>query len=108
MRNGTILSSIGFGVALALSILSTLNDKEEFLFLAGLGLVTFFIGLGFVLNGVFLTIPKRSLKELTPNNDADDLPAPAQSFLDMPAKAETNDLFPSVTEHTTKHLKDER
>ena len=111
LRTGTIISSIGIGVAIALSILSSFigNDKEEMLFLAGLGLVTFFIGVGFILNGVFLTVPKRSLPERNPHFEPDPLPSQQpQSFLEMPARAETNDLFPSsVTEHTTKHLKKE-
>lgn len=111
LRTGTIISSVGIGVAIALSILSTFpdfNDKEEIMFLAGLGLVTFFIGIGFVLNGVFLTVPKRSLQERNPRIEPDALPIQQlQSFLEMPARAGTNDLFPSVTEHTTKHLKKE-
>lgn len=114
LRNGTIISSIGLGVAIALSILSTFGNvfdgkQEEFLFLAGLGLITFFIGIGFVLNGVFLSVPKHSLPERNPHFEPDTLPAqPPQGFLEMPARAETNDLFPSsVTENTTKHLKNE-
>ncbi len=108
LRNGTILSSIGMGVAIALSIVSVFKNKEEFMFLAGLGLITFFIGIGFILNGVFLTVPKRSLPERNPYIEPDALPAQQpQGFLEMPARAETNDLFPSVTEHTTKHLKNE-
>lgn len=110
LRTGTIISSIGIGVAIALSIVSAFKNKEEFMFLAGLGLITFFIGLGFILNGVFLTVPKRSLQERNPNFEPDALPSAQQpqSFLEMPARAETNDLFPSVTEHTTKHLKNDR
>ncbi|HLA94722.1 MAG TPA: hypothetical protein VK612_03300, partial [Pyrinomonadaceae bacterium] len=50
LRAGMILSSIGMGVAIALSIIAVLQSgKEEFMFLAGLGVVTFFIGLGFIL-----------------------------------------------------------
>jgi hypothetical protein len=109
LRTGTIISSIGIGVAIALSILSVFGGKEEeFLFLAGLGLVTFFIGIGFILNGVFLTVPKHSLPERNHHFEPDSLPSQQpQGFLEMPARADTNDLFPSVTEHTTKHLKKE-
>lgn len=109
MRTGILLSSIGMGTAIGISIASMVMNDEDVIFLAALGLVTFFIGLGFILNGVFLTIPKHSLPERDPQIDADPLPAQPQSFLEMPARADTNDLFPSsVTEHTTKHLKDER
>src|SRR5690606_32578694 len=51
LRNGTIISSIGLGAAIAMSIVSAFHAEEDLIFLAGLGLVTFFIGLGFVLNG---------------------------------------------------------
>jgi hypothetical protein len=109
MRVGMILSSVGLGVAIALSIVRAFENKEEFLFLAGLGLIAFFIGLGFVLNGVFLTVPKHSLPERNPHADPAFPVQPPQGFLEMPVRAETNDLFPSsVTEHTTKHLKKER
>jgi hypothetical protein len=112
LRTGTIIASIGMGVAIALSILSSVigKDKEEMMFLAGLGLVTFFIGVGFILNGVFLTVPKRSLPDRSPNPELEPFPTQQpQSFLEMPARAETNDLYPSsVTENTTKHLKNER
>jgi hypothetical protein len=109
MRVGMILSSVGLGVAIALSIVRAFENKEEFLFLAGLGLVAFFIGIGFILNGVFLTVPKHSLPERNPPYEPDSLPSQQpQGFLEMPARAETNDLFPSsVTEHTTKHLKNQ-
>ncbi len=110
MRTGSIISSMGIGISIALSILSNLpqfSGKEEFLFLAGLGLIAFFLGLGFILNGVFLTVPKRSLTDQTPDVEPGTLGEQTpQGFLEMPARAETNDLFPSsVTEHTTKHLK---
>ncbi len=110
LRNGSIVSSVGLGVAIALSILSTfiIDDRAEMMFLAGLGLITFFLGIGLILNGVFLTVPKRSLPERDPAFEPEILPGQPQSFLEMPAKAETNDLFPSVTEHTTKHLKKDR
>lgn len=108
MRTGILLSSIGMGTAIGISLASMVMNDEDVIFLAALGLVTFFIGLGFILNGVFLTIPKHSLPERDPQIDADPLHAQPQSFLEMPARADTNDLFPSsVTEHTTKHLKKE-
>lgn len=110
LRTGTIVSSIGLGVAIALSILSLYieKDKAEMMFLAGLGLITFFLGIGFILNGVFLTVPKRSLPERDTAFEPEALPGQPQNVLNMPAKAETNDLFPSVTEHTTRHLKKDR
>jgi len=106
MRTGMLISSIGLGVAIGISIVSTLMKDGDAIFLAGLGIVCFFIGLGFILNGVFLTVPRKSLHDKS--SDAD-----SQRNLDG-IRASTNDLvlpeaknvFSSVTEHTTQHLKD--
>ncbi|MET0751890.1 MAG: zinc ribbon domain-containing protein [Pyrinomonadaceae bacterium] len=103
MRVGTLISSIGAGAAIALTILGIFQKNEEMLFLAALGLVTFFIGLSFVLNSLLFSIPKKNLSDKSED-------AASQRELD----AHTNDLvlpepqglFTSVTEHTTKHLKE--
>ena len=108
MRLGMILSSIGLGAAITLSIVALITKEEGFLFMAGLGSVNFFIGLGFILNGIFLTVPKKGF--LDRSSDAD-----SQRALDG-IGGNTNDLrlaeppshFASVTEHTTHHLKDKQ
>ncbi len=107
LRNGTVVASIGVGVAIALSIIAVFQQKEEFIFLAGLGLITFFIGIGLIVNGVFLTVPKRSLPESKESFDDEPQLSPQAAFVEMPGRTETRDLVPSVTEHTTKHLKRE-
>lgn len=105
MRTGMILSSIGFGTATGISIVSLLMKDSDVIFLAALGVVCFFIGLGFILNGVFLTVPRKGLPDKSSEADS-------QRELDGP-RAQTNDLvlpqanslFSSVTENTTQHLK---
>ena len=104
MRAGMILASIGLGTAIGISIVSRFMDDNDVIFLAALGVVAFFLGLGFVLNGMLLTVPKTGLTDRS--SDAD-----TQRRLDLGGN--TNDLqlpeastqFASVTEHTTKHLK---
>lgn len=109
IRAGTIMSSIGLGVAGGIAILSAfmfLKD-EDFVFILGLGgIVCFFIGLGILLNGLLFTVPKKGLADRS--SDAD-----SQRQLD--SRSDTNDLqLPStatnfrssVTEHTTQHLKE--
>jgi Domain of unknown function (DUF6249) len=104
MRMGAMLSSIGIGIAIALSIVAAATQKEEILLLAGLGFINFFIGLGFIINGMFLTVPKKSV--LDKSSDAE-----GQRQLDG-ISGQTNDLrpaapstqFSSVTESTTRHL----
>lgn len=105
IRVGTILCCIGFGVALALSLVAALSDKDEMIFLAGLGLVAFFIGLAFIINGYLLTIPKKTL----PDNTSD---AARQRELDANTSGlklqEPSSLLSSVTENTTQHLKEKQ
>ncbi len=107
MRVGMLLSSIGLGAAIGVSLVSMVMNDDDVIFLAALGLVTFFLGLGFILNGVLLTVPKSSMPDKS--SDAD-----SQRQLD--AIGDTNDLklpqpanlFSSVTENTTQHLKEKQ
>lgn len=107
LRVGTIISSIGLGAAIAMTIVSKVSGDEGLLILAALGIVTFFIGLGFVINGLFLTVPKKGLTDRSDDAVRQrelDSDRSAAGELPMP---DTNDLYPipSVTEHTTQHLK---
>ncbi len=105
MRAGMIVSSIGLGTAIGISAVSILMKDPDVIFLAALGVVAFFIGIGFILNGVFLTVPRNELSDKSSEADS-------QRELDV-VRSRTNDLalpeaptlFPSVTEHTTQHLK---
>ncbi len=106
IRAGVVISSIGIGAALMFLLISMTGENT--LFMIGAGLVTFFIGLGIVINGLLFTIPRKGV----PNNSLD---AQNQRELDV-AKAQTNDLvlpetktvFSSVTENTTQHLKEKQ
>ena len=110
MRTGIVLSSIGVGAAVGLSIVSMLMNEHDVLFLVGLGIVLFFIGLGVLLNGVFLTVPRKEMADRSSEadrqrvldgmaNDTSDLKLP-----DRPAAA----AFSSVTENTTTHLEEKK
>ena len=105
MRTGMLISSIGFGTALGISLVSMLMKDDDVIFLAAMGVVAFFIGLGFILNGVFLTVPKKELpdksSDATRQRELDGRPT---SDLVLPEA--TPGLFSSVTENTTRHLKD--
>jgi hypothetical protein len=111
MRVGTLLACIGLGVALGVALIAyfiPMKDFELLFFLSLAGVVTFFLGLAFVLNGIFLTVPGKALSDKS--SDAD-----KQRELDG-VKVQTNDLalpegtppslFTSVTENTTQHLKE--
>src|ERR1700687_3931017 len=122
MRAGVTTAAAGLGVSIAALLLlmvgSYFKDPEVIPWLVlwvGLGVVTFLIGLGLVINGRMLTQPRKELKDSSAE-------AQAQSHLDaghtpplLRSSAEgqqplrsptTNDLSRtgnSVTEHTT-HL----
>src|SRR5688572_24749991 len=52
IRAGTIVSSVGLGTAIGVSLASMAMKDGDVIFLAALGVVAFFIGLGFILNGL--------------------------------------------------------
>lgn len=108
VRSGTVVASIGLGAAVAFAIVSSIVD-EGLLIVAGLGVVTLFIGLSFVINGLLFTVPKKILSDKSSD-------ARRQRELDA-AESTTNELslpesngsvFSSVTEHTTRHLKEKQ
>ena len=112
MRVGMLISFIGLGAAIAFAIVSTFVKDEGMFIIAGLGIVTFFIGLSFVFNGLLLTVPKKGLSDKS--SDAEH-----QRALDAhenALNATTNELvlpeakqvFSSVTEETTQHLKEKQ
>lgn len=110
IRTGTIISFIGLGVTLGLTVAGiAVKKEEEMFFLAALGVVCFFIGLSFLVNGLLFTVPKKSLEDKS--EEADN-----QRALDVANNQTTNELvlpenkslFSSVTENTTKHLKEKQ
>lgn len=113
MRVGTIISTIGLGATIGMLIMSfaaQTADKEGFMLTSGLGVATFFIGLGFLLNALFFTRPRKSLTD----QSAD---ARTQSALDAgynppqlrsPTTSNLAAPVSSVTENTTLHLKSDR
>jgi hypothetical protein len=108
IRAGMITAAIGLGAALAFVTLGWLNTEEGrdgSFFIACLGLTTFLIGLGIMLNGWFFTIPKKLDKDQM--SETFGKPA-AESLLHLaPKRSEAERLFtPSVSEHTTHQLSD--
>jgi len=105
IRTGTIISSIGLGAAIAFTLISMVV-KEDMFIIAGLGVVTFFIGLSFFINGLLFTVPKKKLSDKSPDADKQrELDAQTTSELVLP---ESSQVFSSVTEHTTQHLKEKQ
>jgi hypothetical protein len=112
MRVGTLISLIGLGAMFAFAWVAAVVGEKDLFVVAGLGIVAFFIGLSFVINGILLTVPKKGISDRS--TDADH-----QRELDAHVNAldaETNELvlpeanqpFSSVTEQTTRHLKEKQ
>lgn len=109
IRAGVITASIGLGATLV-SLLMTLVKGEAFQLIVP-SMITFLIGLGVFINGLWFTVPRKELP-----GDADD--AAAQRALDFGLErltyeappSKTNELGSatqppsSITEHTTHHL----
>jgi hypothetical protein len=113
VRAGVVTAATGIGAALLIFLLSVgAHDLIPFI---SLGVITFLIGLGMIINGLAFTIPRKALldrtaeakaqKELEMRNSSYTSPTAAP----LAAQSQTtNDLMgsrPSVTEHTTHQLK---
>ena len=129
MRAGVVTAASGLGASLLalllLSISEGFKDPEVtpvLVFFIGLGIVTFLIGLGLLLNGMLFTKPRKGLEDNSSDARAQSLldAAGAQQLRPAPERADmfrsptTSDLAgaelrsgSSVTEQTTRHLKSE-
>ncbi len=108
MRAGILISAIGIGATIGISIASRIMGDEDVMFLAALGVIAFFLGIGFILNGVLLTVPRSTLSDRSSDADRQrqlDTAASDTNDLKLPQPA---DLFTSVTESTTQHLKEKQ
>ena len=106
IRTGTIISSVGAGATLAFKVMAILLLNESIFFLAGLGMITFFIGLSFVLNGLLFSVPKKEVSDNSLDAQSQrELDAQETSELALP---ESNYRFSSVTESTTRHLEEKQ
>jgi hypothetical protein len=104
LRTGTTVSTIGFGIAVAMTIASAFMGDRDVMFLAGLGLIMFFLGLGILVNGLFLTIPKKRVPDRAEEAEGQrilDSLGGTTNDLKLP---ESRNIFSSVTEETTTRL----
>ena len=115
VRAGVVTAAIGLGAALLIFLLS-LGSHDLIPFIA-LGVITFLIGIGLVINGLAFTIPRqtladrsddaraqRELETMVGGYAATQLSASAQPTNDLPSANDRIAQRASVTEHTTHHL----
>lgn len=105
MRVGTLISSIGLGATFAFAWLAQIVRDDGLFIAAALGIVAFFIGLSFIVNGLLLTVPKKVVSDKSTDADRQRELDAQTSELVLP---ESNQVFTSVTENTTRHLKDKQ
>jgi hypothetical protein len=105
VRTGSTVSFIGLGVTIAF-MLAGIFMKNDMFFMSALGLVTFFIGLSFIVNGKFHTIPQKNLADNSPDGKRQlELDKATTNELISPQPA---NLFSSVTETTTRNLQEKQ
>ena len=118
VRAGVITASIGLGASVLIFLLSLAqHDLTPFV---ALGLITFLVGIGVVINGFAFTIPRKeiedrsddaqSLRELedrTLRSSAGEnqLSDGSRASINGPRSTDPIVARPSVTEHTTHQLK---
>ncbi len=102
IRAGVVISSIGIGATLMFILISM--AEEDALFLVGAGLVTFFIGLGIIINGLLFTVPRKTVADNSLNaRDQRELDGSKLRTGEL-VLPESNNVFSSITEQTTRHL----
>ena len=117
VRAGTIIGSTGLGAGiLGLIMSASLSgpDIEAALWIGGLGITAFTLGLGFILNGLLFTKPRKALDDHSPDARMANLldtytPPQSQSgetpIVRSPTTSNLASGKASVTEHTTLNLK---
>ena len=110
VRNGSIVAFIGLGITVGFFLASILGDDKDVIMMAAMGLVTFCIGLALIVNGMFFTIPKdtqdiEQLADLDFKGEPKSFKSTTNELL-MPPSAKQE--FSSVTERTTRHLKNKK
>jgi len=112
VRVGTLISSIGLGAAIAFTIVTMFVNEREMFIIAGMGVITFFIGLSFVINGLLLTVPKKGVSDkssdATHQRELDAHENELNAKTNELVLPESNQVFSSVTEETTKHLREKQ
>ena len=118
MRAGIVVTAIGKGATISMILMAAFArpaDVEGFIGGAGLGIVTFFIGLGLLLNALWFTRPRKQLADRSAEArsqnqlDAGYVPPQLRAGEAPSFRAQTTSNLEqasssSVTEHTTRHF----
>ncbi len=103
IRLGVLIALIGLGATIGFLLAST-ADRGIIIMMAP-ALATLFIGIAFIVNGIFFTVTKKAIPDNTTDADRQRELDASTSGLKLPEPAS---LFSSVTENTTQHLKEKQ
>lgn len=108
IREGVVTSAIGLGASLFFFLMSL--SQHDVVFLMGLGVTAFLIGLGLIVNALLFTVPKHYVgnHSLADRKRGSIEAVPERVILvkNELSTAEPLSPPPSVTEQTTHHLTD--
>ena len=113
IRAGIITAAIGLGASIVVFIMAM--DKIDLIPFITPALVTFLVGIGVIVNGLIFTVPRKELPgdaydalsqkvlDSGMNRIPYEVPAPGSLTNELPTAPRLQ--APSITEHTTHHLK---
>ena len=113
IRSGIITAAIGLGATIVLLVMAM--DQLRLIPFIAPAFVTFLVGIGVIVNGLLFTVPRKELPgdaydalsqkvlDSGPNRIPYEAPSPAHLTNELPTTPRRQ--APSITEHTTHHLK---
>jgi hypothetical protein len=108
IREGVVTSAIGLGATVFFVLMS--QSQHDAIFLSGLGVTTFLIGLGLIINALVFTVPKQYVpnrsSDIHERNLINEAPDRINAVKRELTTAEPLSPPPSITEQTTHHLAD--
>ncbi|PYS80268.1 MAG: hypothetical protein DMF70_11395 [Acidobacteria bacterium] len=108
VRIGVVTAASGLGGAIFMALMSAfIRDADALLGISGLGVATFLIGIGLIINALYFTKPRKQLEDHSPDARAQNLldAGYASPQLRSPTTSNlSNAAGASITEHTTHHL----
>ena len=108
IREGVTTAAAGAGATVLLALIAF--QKGEGAFLPALGLVAFLVGIGMIVNGLLFTVPKKALPDKSGRADGQRALDAKTAALDVKTNElvlpEVNQTFASVTDETTRQLRE--
>jgi len=109
VRTGVVTAAAGLGGAIFMVLMSAfIRNADALVGVSGVGVATFLVGLGLIVNALFFTKPREALADHSRDADlqnALDASYAAPQQLRSPTTSNLQPPGTSVTEHTTLNLK---